>query len=912
MANDFGTCFPFAWKRRFLMKIMEGKHNTDLQVLQGDNKITKANNKDVIDELAKRHEETLKNLKRRWPLGVKDPMDTVTDGDECNELVTMGVDPGGRNLEVPLVHIDMEVAGPGIQYCLAAENALSNELIATEILQSFGKVKDLKVIRMINPVFYRLATKIMAPFSVLKSSRMEYMKMKLKHEGVSAPGVFDTYYHKYLVFAQLNSLLRNSQSLPFEAICIHSYMWDLKNPEVVEFFKRFGKSIKTVIFGGATRVNDLREYLLVRVNHAEEVIIDEGFSLKLVGGRGSNEAHLFRNRREKVQLPKLKVIRFRRYSQTSSVIFNRDFMEDLIDAAVNLELVDGCFPALFPAVVTAAKATAVKTLEFSYEHFPYIDIFVASGTSSVKCLSIKPVPIIYNERARMLLTKVFEISQEYLETILFDPAVKSMMFNIELPVLKGIRNLNLIHLFRFFRDWISTSTAATIFPNVSTVVVDGDCLTLTSHFQTRRLHEDNDYFVQTMPSVKVLVLNGGMFEESSLQFLGSKFPNLTKIKVEFTGQLHRKMYKLWNLPKQVETLVLTGVWLEEFSKFRLDEFLTGIPHDICALMQNLPIDEIDLTKFQKWCSIFSLKNLKHFTFECVDKSRKKKTWEDEKIWGIPYVSQVSRRLIFTAMPNLRLTFVFPQHYSQCLMTRESRGLRAIEPFAKLTIQHSILYAVATIVLRCKFCSPLMCMLWMKLFTDCWTLSSAIAQSILIPSPEVTNWGEWGPYEQCPPGSFVYGFQLTVESDQGFFGDDSALNGINLLCISPVVRRNTPEFRSRNASINGVTKISSTVGHEGNLRHAFECPDPFFANGFELRSENDQGWYDDDTAANNFKLHCTNGQAIEGDGESWGAWTGVQTCPRGLIICGIQTQVEPASNTDDSTLNNVRMGCCNQD
>ncbi|CAG7826413.1 unnamed protein product [Allacma fusca] len=187
------------------------------------------------------------------------------------------------------------------------------------------------------------------------------------------------------------------------------------------------------------------------------------------------------------------------------------------------------------------------------------------------------------------------------------------------------------------------------------------------------------------------------------------------------------------------------------------------------------------------------------------------------------------------------------------------------------------------------------------FAVAFCFASASAKFVHISSPVITNWGAWGHYEPCPPGTYVYGFQLIAESTQGFFGGDSALNGINLLCISPAVRRN--------ASTSAATKISSAIGHEGYPRRVMECPDPYFANGFQLRSENFQGWYVDDTAANNLLLHCTNGRYIVGDGESRGLWTGIQKCPRGLVICGIQTQVEEPSKFDDTALNNVMMGCC---
>jgi len=179
--------------------------------------------------------------------------------------------------------------------------------------------------------------------------------------------------------------------------------------------------------------------------------------------------------------------------------------------------------------------------------------------------------------------------------------------------------------------------------------------------------------------------------------------------------------------------------------------------------------------------------------------------------------------------------------------------------------------------------------------------------IIISSPHVTSWGDWGELELCPAGSFVYGMRLTVEFDSGDLSDDSALNTIELLCTSPMGKR--PSNISEASDLKEFAVISSLQGHAGVVGVLQECPIPGFAVGFQLRSEDDQGWLDDDTAANNLKLFCSTGEILEGYGDTWGDWTAEQHCPRGLQICGIQTQVEPETD-DDTSLNNVNMACCN--
>jgi hypothetical protein len=85
-------------------------------------------------------------------------------------------------------------------------------------------------------------------------------------------------------------------------------------------------------------------------------------------------------------------------------------------------------------------------------------------------------------------------------------------------------------------------------------------------------------------------------------------------------------------------------------------------------------------------------------------------------------------------------------------------------------------------------------------------------------------------------------------------------------------------------------------------------------GFQLRSEAYQGPKIDDTAANDMKLRCYNtmGNTYETQthGLNFGTWTAPQQCPNMMAVCGIQVQVEkPQGNTDDFSVNNVDLLCC---
>ncbi|XP_067417947.1 vitelline membrane outer layer protein 1 homolog [Emydura macquarii macquarii] len=151
------------------------------------------------------------------------------------------------------------------------------------------------------------------------------------------------------------------------------------------------------------------------------------------------------------------------------------------------------------------------------------------------------------------------------------------------------------------------------------------------------------------------------------------------------------------------------------------------------------------------------------------------------------------------------------------------------------------------------------------------------------------WGTWGEEQSCPDGSFATGFSLKVELPQ-LAGDDTALNGIRLLCS------------------NG-TSIQSNVGPWGYWTPVKNCPSGSRLTQFRLRVEPCQG-LKDDTAANNIEFVCTDGTELKGDGRCWGKW-GPQSHSCGLQgVCTIATKVEaPQGKGDDTALNDIYLKCC---
>ncbi|XP_073681060.1 vitelline membrane outer layer protein 1-like [Garra rufa] len=165
----------------------------------------------------------------------------------------------------------------------------------------------------------------------------------------------------------------------------------------------------------------------------------------------------------------------------------------------------------------------------------------------------------------------------------------------------------------------------------------------------------------------------------------------------------------------------------------------------------------------------------------------------------------------------------------------------------------------------------------------------------------TNWGSWGFKDVCPNGTYAAGFSLKVEElSDGFWDDNTALNGIRLHCIDPA--------KGLSSSYENYASVQSDVGSWGEWTEIKWCPSGFLT-AFQLRVEPSQG-IEDDTAANNIRFSCTGGSELVGDGTDWGDWGGWSSTCKGKGICGIRTRVEkPQGMRDDTALNDVHMLCC---
>ncbi|XP_056113734.1 vitelline membrane outer layer protein 1-like [Rhinichthys klamathensis goyatoka] len=163
-----------------------------------------------------------------------------------------------------------------------------------------------------------------------------------------------------------------------------------------------------------------------------------------------------------------------------------------------------------------------------------------------------------------------------------------------------------------------------------------------------------------------------------------------------------------------------------------------------------------------------------------------------------------------------------------------------------------------------------------------------------------DWGWWSSAEICPSGTYAAGFSLRVEPySDGYWADNTALNGIRLHCINRTSSQRPYEYYS---------SIQSNIGSWGWWKDLKWCPSGYLTS-FQLKVESHQG-IEDDTSVNNIRFKCSQGSLLMGDGTKWGDWGHWSPSCKGTGICGIKTRIEkPQGMGDDTALNDVIMYCC---
>ncbi|CAL4077176.1 unnamed protein product, partial [Meganyctiphanes norvegica] len=174
-----------------------------------------------------------------------------------------------------------------------------------------------------------------------------------------------------------------------------------------------------------------------------------------------------------------------------------------------------------------------------------------------------------------------------------------------------------------------------------------------------------------------------------------------------------------------------------------------------------------------------------------------------------------------------------------------------------------------------------------------------------------KWGHWGDTEFCPEGSFAYGFRIKVEDSTA--KDDTALNGIRLICRSPGDVGSDGVFPKKKA---WEANITSTVQKWGTWRGRMEGQKInfriyIFSNLLILFADRQKGIFNQTNSRLEADTRLCESTPTSGLGSTftkifWSSW--------GRVICGIQTRVEEhlPIYEDDTALNDVRMFCCELD
>eukprot|EP00775_Hariotina_reticulata_P012756 gene12756-12885_t len=169
-----------------------------------------------------------------------------------------------------------------------------------------------------------------------------------------------------------------------------------------------------------------------------------------------------------------------------------------------------------------------------------------------------------------------------------------------------------------------------------------------------------------------------------------------------------------------------------------------------------------------------------------------------------------------------------------------------------------------------------------------------ASSAPLPVISVTNgqsWGSWSNFAQCPPNSWASGFNARVQSRQGIWRDDTALNAISIRCTNSSGAQTATDVRPHN-------------GWVGDWWGYYNCPVGQHIVGFQMQVEGSQGPADD-TAANTVKVRCSGGGELVHTTTNWGTWGSWAQCPSGTAVCAVKVKIEQNGVADPTALTDAQ-------
>ncbi|XP_042867907.1 vitelline membrane outer layer protein 1-like [Penaeus japonicus] len=158
-----------------------------------------------------------------------------------------------------------------------------------------------------------------------------------------------------------------------------------------------------------------------------------------------------------------------------------------------------------------------------------------------------------------------------------------------------------------------------------------------------------------------------------------------------------------------------------------------------------------------------------------------------------------------------------------------------------------------------------------------------------------TWGDWGPKEFCPDGSFVHAFDTKYETFSS--SDETGLNAVKLFCSTP--------------GHHDTGYITSVLGEYGEWQGMRVCEEGFVT-GMRGQVVPEQGVFTDDLAVVNLELDCNYGNGtlvgVENPSEL-GVWSAKVNCEAGSAVCGLEVRYEKPNVGDDSGVTDLVLFCC---
>merc|ERR1712218_598792 len=124
-------------------------------------------------------------------------------------------------------------------------------------------------------------------------------------------------------------------------------------------------------------------------------------------------------------------------------------------------------------------------------------------------------------------------------------------------------------------------------------------------------------------------------------------------------------------------------------------------------------------------------------------------------------------------------------------------------------------------------------------------------------PVLTNHGDWGEVALCSPSNYVVGMRLKIQNKQGFWKDDTSLNGIRLICSDGA-------------------ELVSAEGSKGEWNKPTRTRNDYAIDEVALRSDEDSA--SDNAATSGVRFRDIRNKRYDAGYVEFGEWQNSKQCP----------------------------------